>query len=142
MIANNLHKSNFIVAGKKLKIPQRGKIYISQTSANGHTSNYVVKRGDSLWIIARRFNTTTKNLQKLNNLSNTNLHIGQVLIIPGRKEKSPQKTKSGNKTYLVQVGDSPFRIAKLHNMPLERFLRTNNLTPRSKIYPGQEVYVE
>jgi len=137
-LANNMRKSNFIIAGKKLKIPQKGATY---TPTYEHTSKYVVKRGDSLWIIAGRFNTTTKNLQELNNLFNTDLHIGQVLKIPGQKDER-LATKGSLRTYLVKHGDSPFRIAKLHKMPLERFLRTNNLTPRSKIYPGQKVSVE
>ena len=141
MQANNLRKSNFIVAGKKLKIPQKGAVYWTRKPTYAHTSKYVVKRGDSLWIIARRFDTTTKKLQKLNNLLKTNLHIGQILKIPGQKE-SPAPAKGSLRTYLVKRGDSPFRIAKQHNMPLERFLRTNNLTPRSKIYPGQKVSVE
>lgn len=140
--ANNIRKNNLIVAGKRLKIPQKGAVYRTREPKYKHTSKYIVKRGDSLWIIARRFDTTTKKLQKLNNLLNTNLHIGQVLKIPGQKESPAPATKESLKTYLVKRGDSPFRIAKNHNVPLERFLRTNNLTPRSKIYPGQKVYVE
>ncbi|MBL6972657.1 MAG: LysM peptidoglycan-binding domain-containing protein, partial [Desulfobacterales bacterium] len=46
------------------------------------------------------------------------------------------------KTYAVKRGDSPFQIAQSHKMSLERFLRINRLTPRSKIYPGQTLYVE
>jgi len=141
MLANNMRKSNFIVAGKKLKIPQKGAVYWTRKPTYAHTSEYVIKRGDSLWIIARRFDTTTKKLQKLNNLLNTNLHIGQILKIPRQKE-SPAPAKGSLRTYLVKRGDSSFKIAKEHNMPLERFLRTNNLTPRSKIYPGQKVSVE
>ncbi|MBC2694732.1 MAG: LysM peptidoglycan-binding domain-containing protein [Desulfobacteraceae bacterium] len=139
--ANNIRKNNLIVAGKKLKIPQRGAVYRVREPKYKHTSKYIVKRGDSLWIIARRFDTTTKKLQKLNNLLNTHLHIGQMLKIPGQKQ-SPAPAKESLRTYLVKRGDSSFRIAKKHNVPLERFLRTNNLTPRSKIYPGQKVYVE
>jgi membrane-bound lytic murein transglycosylase D len=140
--ANNIRKKNLIVAGKKLKIPQKGAVYWAREPKYQHTSKYIVKRGDSLWIIARRFDTTTKKLQKLNNLLNMNLHIGQVLKIPGQKESPAPATKESVKTYLVKLGDSPFRIAKNHKVPLEHFLRTNNLTPRSKIYPGQKVYVE
>lgn len=140
--ANNIRKNNLIVAGKKLKIPQKGAVSRAREPKYKHTSKYIVKRGDSLWIIARRFDTTTKKLQKLNKLLNTNLHIGQVLKIPGQKESPAPATKESLRTYLVKRGDSPFRIAKNHNVPLERFLRTNNLTPRSKIYPGQKVYVE
>jgi len=140
--ANNIRKNNLIVAGKRLKIPKKGAVSRVREPKYKHTSKYIVKRGDSLWIIARRFDTTTKKLQKLNNLLNTNLHIGQVLKIPGQKESPAPATKESLKTYLVKRGDSPFRIAKNHNVPLEHFLRTNNLTPRSKIYPGQKVYIE
>ena len=135
--ANNIRKNNLIVAGKKLKIPQNGAVPQALKPKYLHTSQYIVKCGDSLWIIARRFDTTTKKLQKLNNLLKTNLHIGQVLKIPAQKA-SPAPTK----TYLVKRGDSPFMIAKRHNVPLKRFLRTNNLTVRSTIYPGQKVLVK
>lgn len=136
---NNIRKNNLIVAGKKLKIPQNGAKYLARKSKYLHPSKYIVKRGDSLWIIARRFDTTTKKLQKLNNLLNTNLHIGQVLKIPGQKASPIPAT---TKIYLVKRGDSPFMIAKQHNVPLKHFLRTNNLTAGCKIYPGQKVFVK
>ena len=44
--------------------------------------------------------------------------------------------------YLVRSGDSPYKIAKSHNMSLGHFLRINDLTPRSKIFPGQVLKVE
>jgi membrane-bound lytic murein transglycosylase D len=144
MRANNLRKSSLIVAGKKLKIPRGGTIvYRSEEYSEikyKNASRHVVKRGDSLWIIAKRYGTTTKKIQELNNLSTSNLHIGQVLKICERKVDKP----SGEylKTYLVKPGDSPFQIAQLHKMPLERFMRINRLTPRNKIYPGQRLYVE
>jgi membrane-bound lytic murein transglycosylase D len=144
MRANNLRRSSFIVAGKKLKIPRKGTIVYRSKEYNGtkyqNASSHVVRRGDSLWIIAKRYGTTTKKIQELNNLSTANLHIGQVLKIRERKDDKP----SGEylKTYLVKPGDSPFQIAQLHKMPLERFMRINRLTPRNKIYPGQRLYVE
>ncbi len=142
--ANNIYKQNFIKAGKTLKIPMRGTtVFRSSKSANSgisSASTHVVKSGDSLWIIARRYNTTTKKIQDTNNLRSTKLSIGQRLNIPGRTKEQPLST--GRKTYLVNSGDSPFLIAKQHNIPLERFLRINNLTPRSKIYPGQTFTIE
>lgn len=144
MRANNLRRSSFIVAGKKLKIPRKGTIVYRSKKYNEtkykNASSHVVKSGDSLWIIAKQYGTTTKKIQELNNLSTANLHIGQVLKIRERKDDKP----SGEylKTYLVKPGDSPFQIAQLHKMPLERFMRINRLTPRNKIYPGQRLYVE
>jgi membrane-bound lytic murein transglycosylase D len=144
MRANNLRRSRFIVAGKKLKIPRRGTIVYRPKKYNKikykNASSHVVKSGDSLWIIAKQYGTTTKKIRELNNLSTTNLHIGQVLKIRERKEDRPAGEYL--KTYLVKRGDSPFKIAQLHKMPLEQFLHINRLTPRNKIYPGQRLYVE
>jgi membrane-bound lytic murein transglycosylase D len=145
MRANGLRRSHYIVAGQKLKIPQRGTVI---TRANrkpppGYemASTHIVRSGDSLWIIAKMYNTTTKQIQQENNLYTTKLTIGQELKIPGR-QPTIKPPSNGHKTYTVRRGDSPYRIAVLHNMPLERFLRLNDLTPRSKIYPGQQVAVE
>ena len=89
MRANNMRRSNYIVAGKRLKIPQRG--YRTQTPKavmkprDGQTLAHVVRKGDSLYIIAKKYGTTTKRIQELNNLRGTTLHKGQVLIIfPGK----------------------------------------------------------
>jgi membrane-bound lytic murein transglycosylase D len=144
MWANNLNRSSFIVAGKKLKIPLRGTTsYIQETDNKDKMnlpSTHVVHSGDSLWIIAKRYGTTTKKIQELNNLSTMKLHIGQVLKI---SENQDEPSSSKNlKTYVVKNGDSPFEIAQLHRMPLNLFLRINSLTPGSTIYPGQKLQIE
>jgi len=48
---------------------------------------YAVKSGDSLWILAKRFKVSVDDIIAWNNLKNTNLHIGQVLIV--KKEGAP-----------------------------------------------------
>ena len=145
MRANNLRKSSYIVAGKKLKIPQRGTVITrADTSvkvATGSTFIHRVRSGDSLWNLAKRYGTTTKKIQNLNGMQTTRLSIGQKLIIPEyRVLQSPAKTDKNR--YLVRRGDSPYKIATRHNMSLANFLRLNGLTPRSKIYPGQLLIVE
>ena len=55
----------------------------------GGTSTYTVVAGDTLFSIASRFNTTVPELISLNNLSNTNLVVGQVLRIPGTSVTPP-----------------------------------------------------
>lgn len=146
--ANNMYRSNTIVAGKKLKIPQRGMVITTAAKSPARapipsSGVYRVKRGDNLWILAKRFGTTTKKIQNLNNMKNNNLHIGQRLQIPGAENKMAAVRKSsGTSSYRVRSGDSPFAIAKRHGMPLKRFLSLNNLTSNSKIYPGQQVNVE
>ena len=49
---------------------------------NEGDKDYVVKKGDSLWIIANNYNTTVDKIKKLNNLSSNLLQIEQNLLIP------------------------------------------------------------
>jgi membrane-bound lytic murein transglycosylase D len=146
MWANNLRRSSYIVAGKKLKIPQRGMVVTRAKSSQAPTrevwnQRHVVKSGDSLWIIANRYGTTTKQIQAKNNLTTTRLRINQVLTVPSR-DRAAQTATKGSETYYVQRGDSPYIIARKHNMSLNHFLKINNLTPRSTIYPGQSVRID
>jgi len=94
MAMNGLKRSNYIRQGWRLKIPtSRRTSYnkirspIRSTRLRGNLLEYVVQKGDSLWIIANSFQTTTKAIQSLNQLNTTRLAIGQVLLIP----KSPGK---------------------------------------------------
>lgn len=43
---------------------------------------YTVKRGDTLYSISRQFNTTVSDILKINNLSTSNLSVGEQLLIP------------------------------------------------------------
>ncbi|MBT3312853.1 MAG: LysM peptidoglycan-binding domain-containing protein [Desulfobacterales bacterium] len=140
--ANNINKRNFIVAGKLLKIPQRGTVTYKPVPVRKYVkaSKHVVRRGDSLWIIARNYGTTTKKIQALNNLKTTHLYIGQVLKIPGVTTKTA-KTKGTQKTYIVKSGDSPYSIALKHKISLKKLLRINNLNTNSMIHPGQQLYI-
>ncbi len=148
MRANNMRSSHFIRAGKRLKIPQRGYRYASARSAKRKTVRnpdqaqyHTVRRGDSLWNIARQYGTTTQHIQKLNGLQGTHLYKGQVLKIAEGRNKATADT-ARLKKYQVKMGDSPFKIAQIHNMSLDRLLQINRLSHRSKIFPGQELYVD
>ncbi|MBR9985652.1 MAG: LysM peptidoglycan-binding domain-containing protein [Desulfosarcina sp.] len=145
MWANNLKRSSYIVAGKKLKIPQRGMVVThAQAVAPSHDvwdQRHVVKSGDSLWIIAKRYGTTTQKIQEMNRLSTTRLRINQVLKVPSQESATAQPAR-GSGNYYVQRGDSPYIIARKYNMSLNQFLKINDLTPRSTIFPGQSVRIE
>ena len=149
MRANRISKKHLIIAGKRLKIPQKGaritpatqtRKKLKRRSPSPRQTSHVVKSGDSLWIIARRYGTTVKEIQELNHISGTKLSIRQRLKIPGHIENIKPDKKL--RTYHVKRGDSPYKIAMRFNINLERFLKLNRLTPRSKIFPGQKVFVE
>jgi len=146
MKANNLRKEDYIKVGQRLKMPMTGGGLVSARAggATGYDASkairYRVKRGDSLWLLARRYDTNIKEIMRLNNLKSPRLHVGQKLVIyEGSRGEDAQE---GTKTYRVKTGDSPFQIAMEHRMKLERFLSLNDLTPRSKIYPGQVFLVD
>ena len=80
---------------------------------------YTVKKGDSLYSIAQKFNTTVENIKRANNLASNLLSIGQKLKIPS--------TLSSN-VYIVQKGDSLYKIAQKFNTTVENIKRANNLT--------------
>ncbi len=148
MRLNNLKSRSYVKAGWRLKIPTRiTYASVGQSSsatpdsrAQGSIERYVVRKGDSLWMIAKRFGTTTKAIQSANELKNTHLKIGQVLRI--HKEDSTIVTSMKTKNYKVLKGDSPYKIAVRHQMNLSEFLRLNRLTPRSTIFPGQVLLVK
>lgn len=145
MWANNLKRSSYIVAGKKLKIPQRGTVVTRTQNTAIQKENWnrrhTVKSGDSLWTIAKRYNTTVSKIQQMNNLTTTRLIIDQQIKVPS-STREPQSLPSGSGTYYVKRGDNPDRIARKHNMSLNHFLQINKLTSRSTIYPGQKVKIE
>lgn len=94
---------------------------IPTPSPTPDTIQYVVKAGDSLWLIARRYGTTVEAIQKQNNLTGDLLRIGQVLTIP----------VSGSPSYIeytVKAGDSLWRIANQYNTTVQALMNLNDLT--------------
>ena len=142
--ANHLNRRYTIVAGKTLKIPVKGSSVVPSRKSTKRivtATHHKVRKGDSLWNIARRYGTTVNDIKRLNGLKGTALSTGQVLKIAGTA-KSPTPSRKELKPYRVRSGDSPYQIAKRNHMSLAYFLQVNRLTPRSKIYPGQKVYIE
>ncbi len=83
--------------------------------------NYVVKAGDTLWLIAQRYNTTVEAIQRLNGLSGTLLSIGQILKIP----------VSGSAPYFeytVRPGDTLWLIARKFGTTVDDIKRLNGLS--------------
>ena len=107
---NNLTSNNLSI-GQTLIIPSK------KESTNEIT--YVVKKGDSLWLIANKYDTTIEKIKTTNNLTSNLLSIGQVLIIPSTSEY---------KTYTVQKGDSLWSIANKYNTTVDNIKKLNNLT--------------
>ena len=110
--ANNL-SSNLLSVGQNLIIP--GK----EAQATG--DEYVVKKGDTLYSIARKYNTSVDNLKSINNITTDSLAIGQII-------KLPSTSSTASDTYIVKKGDSLYSIARTYNTSVDKLKEINNLT--------------
>ena len=88
-------------------------------------STYTVQKGDSLYSIAQRFNTTVAKLKELNNLTSNNLSIGQVLIVS--EATGPEKPSEDYILYTVKKGDSLWNIAREYETTVDAIIQLNNL---------------
>lgn len=113
---NNL-TSNILSTGQLLKIP----------SALLPETTYTVKKGDSLYSIATKYNTTVDELKRINNLTSNTLSIGQVLKLPSDKENDIEQEEN-TISYTVQKGDSLYSIARKYSTTIDKIKDLNNLT--------------
>ncbi len=116
---NNL-TSNTLQIGEVLRIPTK-EIYEEEENI------YIVKKGDSLYSIANKYNTTVDELKRINNLTSNILSIGQVLKLPSDKASNVEK-KENTISYTVQKGDSLYSIARKYDTTIDRIKDLNNLT--------------
>lgn len=106
---------------------------------------YVVERGDSLSVIARRFKTSVSQLASLNALtSRDRIQIGQRLLLPQNSSGGQQTvadvaaiTASG--IYTVRRGDTLSLIADRLSVSASTLLALNGITDPHRIYPGQQL---
>ncbi len=89
------------------------------------TDKYVVKSGDTLWAIAKKFGVSVNDLKTANNLTSNNLTIGQSLKIPNM---SLPETDKNYILYTVKSGDTLYSIANKNNLTVQELKNYNNLT--------------
>lgn len=101
----------------------------------GFFTHHVVKSGDSLYKIAKKYKTTISKIKALNGLKSDIIRPGQKLRLYGTPE-------STTKTYVVKRGDSVGNIAKKVGTTSSKLIARNNLKTKKgvvMIYPGQKL---
>lgn len=106
---NNLN-SNLLSVGDK--------IYLTNKLVNEDTNYYKVKAGDTLYSIAKKYNTTVDKLKDINNLITNTLQIGDTLKLPTAEEI---------KTYVVKAGDTLYSLARRFGVTVDELKTLNNL---------------
>ncbi len=112
---NGLSSDNLSI-GQVLRIPTAG-------SANESYFEYVVRSGDTLWLLAQRYNTTVDAIKNLNGLSGSALGIGQILKIP-----SAGTTPAPYFQYTVRSGDTLWQLAQRYGTTVNAIKSLNGLS--------------
>lgn len=110
LINFNQQGSTLLHIGEQLLIP-----------INNQTNNniqYVIKPGDTLYNIAKRYNTNVDEIKRINNLNTNMLKIGETILIPGT---------SNYQTYVIRTNDTLEGIALKYNTTVENIMKANNL---------------
>ena len=125
---NNL-ESNTILPGQKL--------IIKEPTNPPQPTTYKVQKGDTLYSISQKFNTTVDEIKRLNNISSNNIYINQELYIPSTNTLPspplpiPPINDDENEEYseyIVQKGDSLWKISRDYKISVKDLIELNNLT--------------
>ena len=97
--------------------------------------NHTVKKGETLYSIARYYEISLDDVLTLNNIEDpSRIQAGFVLKIPG-------KNSLHHKEYIVEKGDTLYSIARKHNIDVDSLLQRNELEKNSIIRPGQNIRI-
>ncbi|MEL6149782.1 MAG: LysM peptidoglycan-binding domain-containing protein, partial [Chloroflexota bacterium] len=121
----------------------------------GVQTTYTILPGDTLSSISRRFNTTVAALAQLNGIVNPNqIFSGQTIsvapsggqVIPTTAPQVPTATSvpiqpPAQTVYIVQPGDSLFRVSLLFGVPVSELIRANGIVNANRIFTGQQLII-
>lgn len=105
-------------------------------------SNYVVKPGDTLYAIAKRYGISVNQLASTNNIKNINLiRTGQRLVIPELTNGGSTPIPTANTKYTVKPGDTLYSIAKKYSLTVKKIALANAIKNSNLIHPGQVLLI-
>ena len=130
--ANGL-SSDKVRIGMKLIIPDSQiPMRVVRVSPNlNDINNYVVKKGDTLSMIASKYRVSVRELKSVNDMRDDKVKVGMRLIIPNSNLSKNVESKtpviSDNNKYVVKKGDSISSIAKRYGVSQVELKRANNI---------------
>ncbi|ARN76488.1 lytic transglycosylase [Oceanicoccus sagamiensis] len=122
-----------------------------------HWQRYTVKNGDSLLLLAKRFNTGVDTIKSINNIHGNMIRAGQSLMIPTASKDGKHyalsaeqrlatihKKRTGGSNsqqifHTVKNGDSLWTIARRYDVTVKKLAHWNGIAPRDMLKPGQKL---
>ncbi|MCY8071117.1 LysM peptidoglycan-binding domain-containing protein [Bacillus inaquosorum] len=86
-----------------------------------------VKKGDTLWELSRKYDTTISKIKSENHLRSDIIYAGQTLSINGKSTSSKSSSSSSSSTYKVKSGDSLWKISNKYGMTVSELKKMNGL---------------
>lgn len=134
---NKIQNPNKIYTGETLLIPTKNNT-ISTGDNNKNNTVYTVKKGDTLWKIAKKYNTTVSNIVNINIIKNPNvIYPGQKLII----FRGTENLKYKYCTYTIKRGDNLWKIANKYNTTVKKLAILNGIRNVNRIYVNQKIKI-
>lgn len=147
---NRIPKGRKVLAGSALLVDANGQLApaIAQEELNAGLKLsapevrrvvYRVRRGDSIYTIAKKYGITQRSIRRTNNLRSSRLRIGQrlVLVIPPRANTQPPP---GKNVHVVRRGETLFSIAKKYGTSVSKIRIINSLRT-TRISIGQRLKI-
>ncbi|MCB0390578.1 MAG: LysM peptidoglycan-binding domain-containing protein [Bdellovibrionales bacterium] len=151
---NNLGRRSFIRVGQRLKVPDRGnyalrkhqrRVAFQQAQNDNGSSDYsyhVVRQGENLSLIAKKYGVSVSKLKRLNNLGRRSLlRIGQKIKIKEEEKKKEVSEESSAQLHRVNNGENLSLIANKYGVSLSDLMKWNQLNRRSILRVGQKLRV-
>ena len=137
----------YVLPGTVLKIPIRPKKskdldFFRKFDFCHRTQRifYRVKRGDSLYKIARRFHTSVKRLKKLNHLKSSLIRPHQRLLVKVSKLRTKCEEYAGYIIHTVEKGETLLKLSEEYHVPIQVIKRFNHLYT-NKIVVGETIKI-
>ena len=168
--ANGLDANSILRIGQQLQIPvEGGNAIVNAPSAdtyqpssfNQGSTEYTVKRGDSLSKIANQFDTSVPAIKAANNLSSDLIRVNDKLVVPvsgssastssaipmapsesiSISSTGPSFSTTGLRTHVVKPGEYPGKIASQYGMTTDELLTLNGITDPRNLQVGKVLNV-
>ncbi len=110
----------------------------------GYWYAYVVRKGDSLWKISRKFGVDVKLLMLVNRIYDDMIRPGDVLLVPTKrlvKRIVDFDSEKGWLSYRVKKGDTIWRISKIFGAKYSKLIKINGRSVKRGLKPGEIVKV-